>query len=395
MPRIGSIGCWTAAAWIALSAGAAGQVPPHSLRSDSAPHLSRQAAEALRQDIRRQETEFDLFERDESDISAALDSAGRALQRYRRQAAALQRQIAEIGQNITSTEAVAEDLQRRIRSGEAHRAQRLVALYKTHALGTALHPLPADSLHAWLQRRRALEQILAHDERFLRALLTNHAELQQVQDQLERQQEHLRQRMREQEIQLAGAARETANRERLLAQIRSRKELQRAVLENLKQAAADLDQTIDGLSLRTRSETHRPPIPFAAAKGLLIFPVEGKIIKKFGPFSHSTPQGQAVHSGIEVAAERGEPVRAVHAGRVAYADWFKGYGNVLIIDHGDHYYTVHAFLEEVFKSDDSLVDAGDVVATVGDSGTTGTPGLYFELRHRDTPLDPLEWLKQR
>lgn len=382
------------AAWIALSAGAAGQVPPNAIRSDTDPPGSRQEAEALRQDIRRQEAEFDLFERDESDIAAALDSAGRALQRYRRHAAALQQEIAEIGQNITSTETVAEDLQRRIRSGEVNRAQRLVALYKTHALGVALHPLPADSLHEWLQRRKALEQILAYDERLLQALLAHHAELQQLQDRLERQRDHLRQRMREQEVQLAGAAREATNREHLLSQIRSRKELQRAMLENLKQAAAELDQTIDGLSLHTRSETHRPSIPFAEAKGLLIFPVRGRIVKRFGLFNHAKPHVQAYRGGIEIAADRGEPVRALHAGRVVYAGWFKGYGNVLIIDHGQHYYTVHAFLEDLFKKVDSPVDAGDVVATVGDSGAMGSSVLYFELRHRDTPLDPLEWLKQ-
>lgn len=395
MPRIESIGCWTLAAWLALSSGVAGQVPTNAFRPETGPPGVHQEAEALRQELRRQQEEFNLFQRDESEIAAALEVAGQALQRFRRGTAALQREIAEIGLNIASTEAVAEDLRRRVYAGEAHRAQRLVALYKTQALGTAYQPLPADSLHEWLQRRKALEQILAYDERLLRALLAHSAELQQLLDRLELQRDRLRQRMRDHERQLAGAAREAANREHLLAQIRSRKELQQAVLENLKQSATELGQTIGGLSLRARSETHRPAIPFADAKGLLIFPVRGKIVKKFGPFNHSKPHVQAFQSGIEVAAERGEPVRAVHAGRVVYADWFKGYGNVLIIDHGHHYYTVHAFLEDLFKPVDSPVDAGDVVATVGDSGAMGTSGLYFELRHRDTPLDPLEWLKQR
>ena len=380
---------------MALAAGAAGQLPPHPVRPHTAAAGSQQEAEALRQEILRQEAEFDLFQRDESDIAAALDSAGRALQRHRRLAAALQREIDEIGQNITTAEAVAQDLRHRIRTGEVYRARRLVALYKTHALGIALHPLPADSLHEWLQRRTSLEQILASDVRLLQELLSRHAELRQLQDRLERQQDHLRQRLREREIQLAGAAREAANREQLLSQIRSRKELQKAVLENLKQTAAELDQTIGGLSLHARSEADRPAISFAEAKGLLIFPVKGKIVKRFGPVNDPNFHARAFKSGIEVAAERGEPVRAVHAGRVVYADWFKGYGNVLIIDHGHHYYTVHAFLEDLFKSVDSRVDAGDVVATVGDSGAMGTSGLYFELRHHDTPLDPLEWLNQR
>ncbi len=395
MPRIRSIGWRAVAAWLALTAGAAGQVSQNLPRAEDAYAPSEQEAQLLRQEIRRQEAELDLFQRDESEITAALEGVNQSLQRYRRRAAVLQREIADLGQNIASTEAVAEDLRRRIRAGEVNLAQRLVALYKTQALGTARHPVPADSLHQWLRHRKALEQILSYDERTLTALLAYQAELQHLQDRLERQKAQHWQRMLEHQREIAGTARETRNREHLLAQIRSRKEHQQAVLETLKQAAAELDQTIEALGRRERSETQRPAIPFAEAKGLLIFPVRGKIVKKFGTFNRSRLHVQAFHSGIEVAADRGEPVKAVHAGRVVYANWFKGYGNVLIIDHGHHYYTVHAFLEEVFKSVDSPVDAGDVVATVGDSGSMGYPGLYFELRHRDTPLDPLEWLKQR
>ena len=394
MTRIRSIRWWTLAARIALLSSVAWQVPPNAAGSDPAPPPAHQEAERLRQDIRRQEAELNLFLSDERQIAAALEAAAQALQGYRRRAAALAREMAEIDQNIASTDTVAEDLLHRVHTGEARLSRRLVALYKTQALaGAALRPLPADSLQERIRLQKSLEQILSYDERTLRNLLAHHAELRQLQERLEHQRAQKQRRITEHRRQIAGAVNETTNREHLLAQIRKGKQLQQAVLESLQQAAAELDHTIDAIGRRERSETHRLLDPFVAAKGLLIFPVRGKIVKKFGPFNHPTLHVQAFHSGIEVAADRGEPVRAVHAGRVVFADWFKGYGNVLIIDHDDHYYTVHAFLEEVFKSVDSLVDAGDVVATVGDSGTLGTPGLYFELRHRDTPLDPLEWFR--
>jgi septal ring factor EnvC (AmiA/AmiB activator) len=103
---------------------------------------------------------------------------------------------------------------------------------------------------------------------------------------------------------------------------------------------------------------------------------------------------QAFRNGIDIAADRGEPVRAVHAGTVLYASWFKAYGNIVVIDHGESYYTVYAHLEDVFKSVDNRVEAGDAIATVGDSGAMGATGLYFEIRHHDRPLDPMEWLKR-
>ncbi len=348
----------------------------------------------MQEEIRRQAAELERFRLDESEIAAALETSGRALQRHRRRAALLAREMSEIEENITSTTAAVDDLSQRIRSGEEYLSRRLVALYKTQALGAAHPPGPADSLHDWLRQRKSLEQIIATDNRALAVLLSYQAEMRTLQERLEDQKTALRMRLQEHERQVADAAREKRNREHLLAQVRSRMELQQAALAALHQAAAELESTLAALDRRSRSGSHRPATPFAAAKGLLIFPVKGKIVKKFGPFTHPTLNTHGFRSGIEVAADRGEPVMAIHAGQVVFADWFKGYGNVLIIDHGQNYYTVHAYLEEVFKPVDSPVEAGEVVATIGDSGAMGTPGLYFELRHHDTPLDPLEWLKR-
>jgi len=158
-----------------------------------------------------------------------------------------------------------------------------------------------------------------------------------------------------------------------------------------------LEREIQSLSRRSERgalRTPEPSRPLAASKGLLIFPVKGKILNSYGPYRHPRLNIQVFRNGIDIAAERGEPVKAVHAGTVLYANWFKAYGNIVVIDHGDHYYTVYAHLEDVFKSVDHQVEAGDVIATVGDSGAMGATGLYFELRHHDRPLDPVEWLNR-
>lgn len=394
MPRVRLLRGWVLAAWLGLAAGAFGQAPPHARPSDEPPPPAQPEVQRVQEELRRQAAELERFRRDESEIAAALESAGRALQRHRRRAALLAREMAEIEENIASTTAAVDDIAQRIRSGGEYLSRRLVALYKTQALGVAHHPASSDSLFDWLRRRKYLEQIIAADHRALAVLSSYQAELGTLQKRLEGQKADLRARLLEHERQTAGAAREMKNREHLLAQIRSRKELQQAALAALQQTAADLESTLTALDRRARPGAHRPAAPFAGAKGLLIFPVKGKIVKKFGPFTHPTLNVHGFRSGIEIAADRGEPVMAVHAGQVVFADWFKGYGNVLIIDHGQHYYTVHAYLEDVFKPVDSPVEAGEVVATIGDSGAMGTPGLYFELRHHDTPLDPLEWLKR-
>jgi septal ring factor EnvC (AmiA/AmiB activator) len=99
-------------------------------------------------------------------------------------------------------------------------------------------------------------------------------------------------------------------------------------------------------------------------------------------------------SGISIKAERGEPIRSVSDGHVIFANWFKGFGNMMIVDHGDHYYTVYAHLEEVFKVKGDRVDRGEVIATVGDSGSMRGPALHFEVRHHGKPIDPLKWIQK-
>ena len=373
------------------------QSPKNGAGERSAIEALREEAGALRQDIRQQEAELDRVARDEGDIAGALEASGLLLQRHRRRAAALTAELTELEQNIDSTAAAVEDLLRRIRAGEAAMSGRLVALYKVSSLGTAQLLASADSVAEFVQRRKALEHILAQDELAREALMAQHAELAELRAHLERQQAEKRTRAGEHVRQLASVGRENANREQLLAQIRSRKELQLAAIDTLRQSARALDEQIESLGRRAVSDaegTHRPAKPFSDSKGLLLPPVKGKIVSLYGPFRHPQLNVQAFRSGIEIAADKGEPVQAVHSGKIIYASWFKGYGNVLIIDHGSNFYTVYAHLEDVFKSIDYPVAAGEVVATVGDSGALGTPGLYFELRHHGKPLDPKEWLKR-
>ncbi len=128
-------------------------------------------------------------------------------------------------------------------------------------------------------------------------------------------------------------------------------------------------------------------------KGLLIHPVGGKIVNLYGPYTLPHLKVQGFRSGVDFAVARNEPVKAVSAGKILYASWFRGYGNVVILDHGDHFYTVYAHLEDVFKSVDDQVQTGEIIATVGDSGTQGGTGLYFEVRHHDKALNPVEWLR--
>ena len=174
--------------------------------------------------------------------------------------------------------------------------------------------------------------------------------------------------------------------------------LQLASIESLKKSARELDRAM--MSFKDASQGLATPDiasaekPFAALKGLLMMPVKGKIVSFFGKNQDRKLKVTHIQSGINIKADRGEPIRAVHSGRTLYSSWFKGFGNMLIIDHGDHYYTVYAHLEEQFKSKGDPVETGEVVATVGDTGSLTGAGLHFEIRHHGKPMNPMDWIKQ-
>jgi septal ring factor EnvC (AmiA/AmiB activator) len=354
----------------------------------------REESEILQFNLREQETDLSRSQRQEGDILGALDRTNQTLQRHQRRAAALKAEMDELEHRMASTQAAVQDLAQRSRILEGLLSRRLVALYKTSRWGAMHVLLPADSVATVIKRQAAMERILAFDERSRQAMARHYVDLQDLQARLASQQEAIRLRAAAYENQAAAVHRERSYREALLARIRTQQESQRSAIDSLKEAARELEREIQLLSRRPAGEALRPPPsskPLAFMKGLLIFPVEGKILNSYGAYRHPRLNIPAFRNGIDIAAERGEPVKAVQAGTVLYAGWFRAYGNIVVIDHGNHYYTVYAHLEDVFKSVDHKVEAGDVIATVGDSGAMGTTGLYFELRHHDRSLDPSEW----
>lgn len=168
---------------------------------------------------------------------------------------------------------------------------------------------------------------------------------------------------------------------------------QDARLERLRQDEQKLAELVAGLA---RELADIPPVeirqvPFRTLKGKLPWPSVGRIRYKFG-----TPRGSGDLNwqGVLVTAQPGTPVHAVSHGRVAFADWLRGFGLMMIIEHGDGYMSLYGHSESMFKDVGDWVEAGELIAKVGDSGGREMSGLYFEIRHRGTPVDPVRWCAQ-
>lgn len=128
---------------------------------------------------------------------------------------------------------------------------------------------------------------------------------------------------------------------------------------------------------------------FAELKGQLRLPLRGEVVGKFG----SARSEGAVWKGVFIRSSGGQPVKAVASGRVVFADWLRGFGNMLIVDHGGGYMSLYSAAESLVKQVGDTVKAGEDVATSGNSGGNEQTGIYFELRHLGKPVDPLAWAK--
>lgn len=133
-------------------------------------------------------------------------------------------------------------------------------------------------------------------------------------------------------------------------------------------------------------------IDFPKLKGKLALPVAGEIAARFG---QAREGGGPTWKGVFIRSGAGRDVRAVASGEVVFADWLRGFGNLLIIDHGDGYLSLYSNNESLYKQPGDAVRAGDTVASVGSTGGQSEPGLYFELRHQGKPFDPMSWVASR
>lgn len=153
-----------------------------------------------------------------------------------------------------------------------------------------------------------------------------------------------------------------------------------------------------GMQAGNRTLTDRAPQdssavgPFSGLRGKLRLPVRGELLARFG-----SPRsgGGGSSKGVFIRSAEGQPVRSIAAGRVVFADWMRGFGNLLIVDHGETYLSVYGYNEALLKQSGDAVASGEAIATVGSTGGSAESGLYFELRHLGKAFNPLRWSNLR
>ncbi len=344
----------------------------------------REQLQAIQAEVREDRRTRDRLGESLAELDRRVGETAQRLERVRRDRAAVRERVtrlqseydAESARLQDHKEALAVQLQEAYMAGGEGRL-RLILAGRDPAVTQRLLVY-----HDYFREARTERIGIALGE--LRVLADLRAELRREQERLEeleelvaRERGELERRRRERRLE----------QERLAERIEERLAAEEQLHEDVAAQEALLDR------LRTRLEDIPDEFAavetLAAARGRLPWPVEGTVEARFG----SKKKGDLQRTGIVVAAEAGARVRSVAAGRVVFSDWLRGLGLLVIIDHGDGYLTLYGHNDALYVDLGDWVDGGEVVATVGSSGTRTEPGLYFEIREGELPRNPMAWLR--
>ena len=292
------------------------------------------------------------------------------------------------------TEEKQSELKSQARSQEALIGARLRQIYKRGNLGYAQIFLKQSRISELLNAYHYARILTERDNRILADFKDTHRQLEAVRQVLEKvsaQAEEARGNMLARQTELTELM---ARRTQKLQTIRRKESQQRKLYEEL-----DLEREELELMVRRLTEDDANPwelrVPISRYKGKLSWPVKGSLIRKFGIISDPEYNTKRRQNGLDLRIAKGKPVRSIYSGRVLYADWFKNYGNLIIIDHGEKITSFYAHCDKLLVGKGDFVERGQIIASSGDSASLEGPMLHFEIRNKTQAVDPLGWLSRK
>jgi septal ring factor EnvC (AmiA/AmiB activator) len=289
-------------------------------------------------------------------------------------------------------------------------SKRVASLYKAGEMGNVRIFFSSGSIPEVLENRRYMRSVLEHDKALFQDYQNRLQQLKGLKESLEKEaerKERLSVKIKAKKIEIES---EKSKKSAYLSQVISEKKSYQSSLRELQANARRLQSMVERLEARSRKsytqkdekkklvpgDHHQPPVTdkgFGSQRGKLSLPVSGEVVSRFGKHKHPEFNSYTFNNGITIASSMNADIKAVFDGEVIFADRFKGYGNMLIIDHGGGYFTLYAHSSRMIKKVGSTVHKNDVVANVGDTDSQNGAQLYFEIRYQGKPIDPGPWFK--
>jgi len=340
----------------------------------------------------------------ETSLLAELEEIERRLVAKKAEVARLEARIKKAQSDVQLFRGEIGRLERQ-RAGQINAlAGRLRVMYRVHAQGGVLPViLSGEDPVTRAVAVRHLASLAALDARLIQEYRVTSEKLADRKGKEEAQQLELASLHEDAKREQAEVDREVAKRRVILAKVRDERAYHERMVGELTEASHRLEAFIRELQAKQRKLARVPPpkggieppgVGFGALKGRLPWPTEGRIVTGFGAQVHPRFGTRTFRNGVDIEAAVGREVLAVHGGHVIYTGWFKGYGNLIIVDHGNEYYTLYAHIADIEAREGEDVRQGQRIGTVGDTGSLAGPRLYFEVRYQGKPQDPEQWLRQ-
>jgi len=353
--------------------------------------------EALRRAIDDHRERVAAFEREGRALLDVVEEMDRASEALARDAERARAEGERARRRLVELEAESRVLERRQSATREALSTRAVALYKSGEPGPLRILFAAESLPELLHRLEVLRLLLVRDRELILRYRWQAAELETTRTRMSgaaRERDAAAARFDARNLELA---RERAAKRVILGGLRRNRTRERQALYELEAAAKVLEETLARLGDQggvPKDRFDAAGAPFTSLRGRLEPPVAGELVAGFGRVVDPEFGTETFRKGVDLEADEGTTVRAVADGAVRYAGWFRGYGKIVILDHGEGYFTVSGHLAEAQVTVGQRVTAGDPVGVVGETGSLSGPRLYFEIRRGGEPRDPAEWLRE-
>ncbi|MFM8551238.1 MAG: murein hydrolase activator EnvC family protein [Nitrospiraceae bacterium] len=396
MAAIGlAAGCWLAAGWAGDPAMAAkDRNDPISQKIER----ERKNLEKLKDEIQEKKKHAVEVEKKREFTMQAIQDLDDRLMKSRQERQDIARKLAQKDREIVEINGQIGSLREQIGDRRSSILTRLRVQYMEGRFGYVKALLSADDFGDWQRRFQYLSAVSKREYDLLGAYQEDVGRLQQI----ERQRAEARQEMvvykQHTERKLAEIQGIKREKNLYLAKVTHEKQAYDRMVEELERSAGRIDSLLKELEARRMAAAAKPKKGLTGIhpfKGALHWPADGQVVSRFGRQKHPTFDTYVQKRGIEIRTEEGSSIRAVMPGTVAYADWLKGYGLVVILDHANGFFSLYAHASKLMAKVGEQVQTGQVIGETGDTGLTGESTLYFELREGAEPVDPLAWLAKR
>ena len=351
-------------------------------------------AKEIQKELKQKKEKVQEVIKKEQSILSRIETIDRNIQKKQAELKQYDNQIFKTESKISNLSEEIELLDGKLNSKREYLKERLRTLYKQQYGNYALSLISAKDYQDLIRKSKYISLAAYHDSKIvgkyrkeIAGIISKKQDVEVLQSTLTANKEVAHKKKKELQT-------DRTKKDKLLLTIRSKRSTYEKTIKELEESSQKLQSLIQKLEKKSVPKSVSGK-GIRASRGHLPWPVSGKVLIPFGKYKDPKFKITVFKNGVELGVSRGETPKAVAGGRIVYSDWFKGYGLLLIINHGKGYHSLYGNLSEIFHKTGDIIKKGTAVGKVGKSRILNVPTLYFEIRYKGKPIDPAKWLKKK